>query len=719
MYSPRVVKQNSLRYQKATGRPLKRYTVEACHEAVKRLNSLLDPETGELDRKKRPNGLLKGEREFIRNEIHLCRIDFVYWCERYVKVRHWQGGHLVYFALQLAQQIVMTIWGELEEKGFAVACLALKARQLGMSTLSEIAIAHRVIFWSNINAIVGSSDPEKSKLMSKMMEICWDNLPWWMAPVMTARRAGQLFEFNHNSHNSGVSIQHGSQVSGIARGTTTSAVHLSELADFEKPGELIDASLKGAAHESPDLFLILESTAKGRDNWLHDEWRNSKENWPRTMLRPVFLPWFVGRDLYPTKTETRRNPVPENWEPKITTIRHAEKAQVYVTNYLPLRRALGKDWTMPPEQMWWWECKREEAIKKKNLAGFLQEYPADDIEAFQSTNTSAFDTDLVAEIRDTALATVPAVYAFTGDAINERHYPDRRDVQHNAPSISVIAQPRRDIPAMNFELLPLKFESYQEDPNGRLYIWEHPIPGEHYAIGADTSDGIGQDRSVLQVLKLMNPYDPNGVVTQVGEYASAIVNARDLWPLALALGTYYTVADKNGKVEQIRLVVECNGNGEIVQYELIKLGWWNFHPWKFYDNKNQRTTNKIGWFTNFRTRSMAVDTIVTAIRDEWLVINSPWFAEEMGSFERDEFRQSLRAGHGAHDDRIMSMAFALTSSYIDEITTDGRTFFTSRKKQAIKESGAVVSAAELTAELLRETLKRNNPYEQSGHYNPY
>lgn len=196
------------------------------------------------------------------------------------------------------------MWAEMEEKRLAIAMLSIKARQLGISTLSEMTVAHRVQFQPNINAIVGSSDPDKSKLMAQMMETCWDNQPWWMVPEMTARRAGILIEFGNQ--NSAVSIQHGTQFSGIARGTTTNCVHLSELADFDNPQELVDASLMGAAHESPHLFLALESTAKGRDNWVHDNWRNSKQNWPRTLLRPVFLPWYVAEDMYPPETFLRR-----------------------------------------------------------------------------------------------------------------------------------------------------------------------------------------------------------------------------------------------------------------------------------------------------------------------------------------------------------------------------------------------------------------------------
>src|SRR5689334_18661543 len=161
---------------------------------VAKLDSLLD-DNGELDRKKRSIGLLQAERNFIRNEITLCRIDFLYWAVRYCFVRHKETGQLVLFVPNVAQRIVLSMWAEMEERGLAIDFINVKARQLGVSTLSELAIAHRVQFQPNINAVTASSDPEKSKEMAKMMETCWANQPWWMVPEKTAYRTGQLIEF--------------------------------------------------------------------------------------------------------------------------------------------------------------------------------------------------------------------------------------------------------------------------------------------------------------------------------------------------------------------------------------------------------------------------------------------------------------------------------------------------------------------------------------------
>ena len=702
-----------------TGRILVRHSVAACRKAVAHLNSLLTD--GELDKTKRPHGLLPDEKDFIRNEIALCRIDFVYWCARYCFIKDRTTDVLVLFTPYVAQKILLDIWAQLEEKNLAVACITLKARQHGASTLTEMAVAHRVVFKHNVNAIIGSSDPKKSTEMSKMIEVCLANLPWWMLPEQTVDKRGELIEFG--KQNSGISIQHGSQLSGIGRGSTPSCVHLSECASFTNPEQLIDASLIPAFHESPDRFMVLESTAEGNTGWWHDTWYDAVESWPRTLLCPVFLPWFIAKGMYPTVTEMRRNPVPDNWEPSKRTLDHRDAAELYAKTDRHLRKYLGTDWKMSREQMWWWECERATAVRKKELNLFLQEMCASPDDAFQSTNISAFDVDLVSQLRDETKAVAPfAVFSITGDSISPRLMADNRDIDYKMAkdhTIPITANWNRSVAPIHFELVPLVFRSYQEDPLGRLYVWDFPKENTNYAIGVDTSDGVGQDRAVIQVVRMRSAFDPYDYDEQVCEFASDSVNSRDLWPLALAIGTWYTTPQQ-GKIEQIRQVIECNGNGESVQYELQKLGWWNFHPWEHYDNRSQQRTNKIGWFTNIRTRQMAVDTLISSLRDGWLKVRSPWFVKEMQTFERNEGRQSLRAAYGAHDDRLMSLSIAMCSSYVHEITTDGKQFFAAQRKRAhdTKERVSGIRPSDLTTQLLKEIgTERKTPY--TGNYSPY
>ena len=73
--------------------------------------------------------------------------------------------------------------------------------------------------------------------------------------------------------------------------------------------------------------------------------------------------------------------------------------------------------------------------------------------------------------------------------------------------------------------------------------------------------------------------------------------------------------------------------------------------------------NKMGVFTNYTFRRAMIEMIVRALRDGEIEVSSPFFVKEMQSLEGDEFEQSLRAGYGGHDDRIMSLGFVISSFY--------------------------------------------------------
>lgn len=474
------------------------HSPEQCQAARKHLEKIRDPETGNLNRQLTPE-----EFVWVRNERILCQCDFGYWLTRYAHIRDW-SDHVALITPNIAQRMVISIWGEMEEAQFAILMLQLKARRLGVSTVTELAVAHRSQFYSNINSVVASSDPDKSAEMAGIMELTWDNSPWWLMPSVTAQRSGTLIEFG--MQNSAVSIQHGTQFSGIARGSTPSVFHLSELPDFNDPEGLIDASLLRAVIDSPSTFGVLESTAAGRGNWLHKKWKFCVSNWPKTSrLRPVFLPWYVGSDIYPTATWLRQHPIPANHQFQSITLRHAERATEYVRTNELLRRYLGEDWKMPERQMWFWEATRQEYEAQGTLGKFLSELCSDDVEAFQHDKHNPFGVELISQYHAATSRLTPRVYGFQGrgNVIPDRLQPDRRDIDPNLPPINYKPLPGATAEApRDVRLVPLKWQGASTfDPLGKLLIWKDWEEGYTYANGVDTAYGIGKDRSVIETLR--------------------------------------------------------------------------------------------------------------------------------------------------------------------------------------------------------------------------
>lgn len=671
MYSPKVIQRNT------HGLDLRYHSLAEVERAIAHFNSIarFDDDgdwTGEYTRP-----LDKDELAFQRNEALLCKWDFNYASSRYARIMDWTK-RLVPFTPNLAQRIKLDIYSELEERGVALVIQALKARQLGSSTLDELIVWHRVTFRPHTEAIVGSSDPEKSAKMFGMVERAWKHTPFWLKPECTKYSRGEFYEFGNVD--SSVSIQHGTQFSGIGRGTTPSVAHLSEIVDYDEPEQLIDASLLRALHEHPEAYISLESTANGRGDWWHKTWVANKENVANGMAKmyPVFLPWFVGRDIYPTETWLRARPVPPAWEPQDSTIQHAVRAADYVSRTPLLKRYLGESWTMPVEQMWWYEVERKWALQKNELNIFLSECPASDDEAFQSRTGSIFPIEIISDRREAT--TLPKwALSIDGDDIPQRLVVPATQLQSVAPlKLDYGHEPSKMTRLRgSFCVVDQNF-----DPTNKLCLWEMPQEGEEYEISVDTGYGIGEDRSVIQVGRRGTPERSDA---QVGEWASAEAGALDLWPILLGVGRLFTGVSHDGRILEPRITIELAANGEALQAELRKRGWRNFYV------RNRLATAvrsesiinpQLGWVTSHQSRQRLIDHLIKVVRDNLVEIRSPWLVDELADLQRSEKNFKIEAARGAHDDRLMSFAIMSYVMYDLDLRGEPSSMYRQRREAA-------------------------------------
>lgn len=680
MFSPRVVESAKSAIEKAVGFLLIRSTPVECAEWRQRLEYIHD-EQGVLRPEVRPNGLLPEEARFITSEQLLCTIDFLYWAERYAYIVN-QFGDKTLFKANIAQLIYLDVLAEMEEMGIALMIQALKARQLGITTISELIIAHRATFYP-VTAVVASSDPDKSQKMAKIMDYVWDNMPFYLLPPRMpwrrARdtkaikyRAGELIEFPQID--SAISIQWGNQTTGICRGTTPKLAHLSEVAEFERPEELIDASLIRAMHENPRMFLCLESTAMGKDNWWWKTWHFNVDNWPgQAKLYPLFLPWYVGTDLYPTETYLKKNPIPKDWQVPEYVQKHASSARQFVLNYPLLLKHLGPDWEMSDAQKWYYHVNRQEHVAKGTLTDWYKELPSNPDEAFQVSGTSILDAELIADYRDSCQQPKGA-FVVEGPEI---------PTQLRAGHLKYVALQAPTIPCTrDYSLRAVSLERYPSfDFQGKVLIWEWPEPNEEYAIGVDPAEGVGGDNTVIQVVRKGSP---DRHAAQVAEFASNKVNAFESWPLVWALGNLYSTT-VNGELRHAKVVVECNANGESINMEMRKRGWPGsaFHirhrPSRRIINLSQEKL--LGWRTDSLTRPIMLDFLMVALKEQWLDLNSPKMIDELDSLwinEKRGGRIEHRPQH--HDDRVFALGIALYSLHWSTIYRSASPMYVERQQ---------------------------------------
>lgn len=668
MYSRRVVENNLARAsaiirereQLPQGWELRPSSPGQIAEMCQHFDGLLDAK-GRLRR-----ALTREEGLWQLCEATMCKLDFEYFATRYALIEDW-AGRIVHFAPNRGQRILLREMARVEDLGWAQMWQYLKARQLGITTVWQILIAHRTFFWQNVATYTGSAEERKSKKMIQKLEFIWDNMPWWLRPRVTAARKEESMDYG--DLNSYIMVQWGNQKGGWGRGDTPKVAHLSELASFANPAELVDASLLRAMHENPFMLLGLESTAEGIGDWWHQTWLDNVQQGPLAQLTPIFLPWYVGTDLYPTKGWLERRPVPQDWEVPEFVARHAEAARQYVARSPLLRSELGEGWEMPREQQWYYFVEYGRAKRKKTLHIFLQEMPATPDEAFQNANPTVFDIEELQQVRTSAqLAGPVGVFELLGRDVSKRYALGGWDLE------------RRPVPlrctrangslAADFALQPLKCDGWPDhDPQGRIYVWEWPAAGETYGIGVDPSEGVGQDRSVVTVVKQATPEHPD---EQVAEFASDQVQAEDLWCWAFALAHLYTTRGRDGRWQWPRVVIEINIHGGVTcQTEMMKRGWSNFHVQTDFSKVGSKNggaqprarLDAIGWKTTTLTRPKIIGTVRSMIRDASYVVRSPWLASECATLEYNGDKARIEASQGNHDDRFFASGLVLTSWY--------------------------------------------------------
>src|ERR1700677_778743 len=188
------------------------------------------------------------QKRWIMNERALCWADEDYFSSRYVYICD-ETNNIFHFKKRDSQKMLDDIVAYFDDLQVAIELIVLKARQLGVSTRVAIKFLHRLLFIPRVQGIMASISDEKSELLNRIMVTAIDMLPFWLVPSLKKNRHN-LIEFTHGSI---LSIQSGSQITGIAQGWTPVLVHISECGDYPNPKKTLEEGLMRATHPSSSL----------------------------------------------------------------------------------------------------------------------------------------------------------------------------------------------------------------------------------------------------------------------------------------------------------------------------------------------------------------------------------------------------------------------------------------------------------------------------------
>lgn len=670
MYSKSVIDEKLKVSKMFLGWQPEYHSIEEVERFNAHMNSLLIEEEKPYIAYKRD--LTKREVWWIRNERALCHCDSMYFKTRYAYICD-EEGNIMRYVPRMSQIIFNQILSDFDEKQIAIELQVLKGRQLGVSTEVQVNFAHRTMFYPGVNAVSASVNSQKSELMSNMARTLITRTPYWLCPSAIK----QKWSGNHGMvgfrHGSTVAIQSGTQDTGIAQGWTVTCAHISEVCDYPNAKALIEEGLFRAVHTSSKVFLVLESTGNGNTGWWADTWRSSKEFYPlgRARLCPLFLPWFVGTDIYPKDDWLKKFPIPDDWRPGPETIKHATKCRSYVRNTPILSKILGKEWDLPRQQAWFWEFNFEEAKRKNSAKEWLRQMPADDLEALSGKNDKIFGDDTI-EVIGECRKQQYEVYGIIGEGIDEKHEPDPAIVDYNKPRFEVSWTTPKGV-QLEWMMLPLKpvDEHDEYDAMTKLLVFEKPIHGCDYSMAGDTSDGVGEDRSVINLNRIGSEEGPD---VQAAEFCSDRVSTAEAAHFMAAIAAWYSPGIPQWKMP-LMAVEQRRKPGDDCQNQLLRIGFRRHFKFHRLDGKNpdkdERQSTRLGWYTNEWSRPYMFGRGIDAIENGWFIVNSPFMVRELANLEKKytvSGKSRMEHMQGKWDDRV----FAGFIAYVIPHTRDVR-----------------------------------------------
>jgi hypothetical protein len=659
---------------------LQDYSYKEIQQIIENINNYIDIDLYEetktnsgskckIELKDKNKQLPRDAFQFISNEKIRCQIDANHFLENYYKISDVTNTFRQYKPTK-PQQVWKHILSNLQKQGRAIRLLIGKARQTTSTTHAQGQLLHRTIFIPDTKAMIASYEENSSRLMSGMYTDALFRLPWWLKPRLKSYETGNYYSFENNSY---MDISYGTRRT-LATGTTPTVSLCSEISKYKYPKESIEASLIRAMHETEWLFQLFESTADGNDddNYFKQKWYETIKGMENgtSSLYASFIPWPLRDDIYPTKEWILgRQKAFNNYKPSLEVIMYAKKIENYVRTNPDLVKIVGSNWSMPIEQLFYYEISYKENEERGELWLFLQEMPGTPEEMFQNSGKSIYPMNVITHYNSQCYEILPEVYKIKGDnsLIPQELWPDVSEIKPNGKIIPIRAK-HSNYPSNDYQLIEVKFEGWDRfDYKNKILIWEHPKHNSKYGMGNDNSDGLGEgasDDAVLEIVKAGTIKDKD---KQVCEFASPDLNPTRLWPIMEALASYYSLD------EQILIAVELNNGGSEAQTRLLERGFGNFYRQKDDTKLGEDVTNfkNFGFKTTPRTRPLLQNHIHNFLIGKYIDIYSLKFLEEIKGLKKvRSLNNNYTEGGkilGAKDNRFLALSIILYCLHEDGI----------------------------------------------------
>jgi hypothetical protein len=492
-----------------------------------------------------------------------------------------------------------------EDCGKPVRVILLKARQWGGSTLTAAYILDKVIRISNAYGFVLSYDYDSADTLFGMYETAYDNYPEELNKPTRKKAAARHWRFE--KQNSQIKVGTAKKKE-TGRSKTLHYLHISEVALFQHTEAVMQSLMNSVPRGHGGTGVILESTAKGMNNYFHKQWKKTNIIPRISTYIPVFVAWWEiekYREEFYNSSERLAFSQDLNEEEAI----------------------IQRIYNVDLEQLYWRRITLENECNGSTDA-FHEEYPSNAEEAFLTSGQCRFSTMVV----------------------------DKWDKEEE--QAQMVVKPSRHSFDPEGEIVV--------NPFGELFIYETPEPcssqgiPREYVMCVDVSenktiseDGKDHDDSVIHILKRGNmAVDTPSmfkVLDQVAVWAGK-VEPYDLAAMCYHLGMWYNRA---------LAAIESNMSGGTVNHVLHHVHNYPFMYFKEILDKMTVTAGKtLGYYTSSTTRDPMLDSLAQMVKEESIRIRHRETLSQMMSFVLKKNRK-YEADAGCKDDHVMALAIGV------------------------------------------------------------
>lgn len=299
--------------------------------------------------------------------------DFIHYASKCLKLRT-KAGSIVPFNINPAQKYLHDKIEQQRASTGKVRAIILKGRQQGVSSYIEGRFYWLVTHRFGYRAFILTHDNEATNNLFDMAKRYHDHCP---PVVRVAVEASNAKELIFAGLDSGYKLGTAGN-KAVGRSSTIQLLHGSECGFWPNAAEHSKGIMQAVPNEK-GTEIYLESTANGIGNYFHEQWQLAEVG--ESPFMPIFLPWYWQEEY--------RDQVNPDFE-----LQEDEKEYIhlYGLNY---------------EQLQW----RRNKIRELSASGadghksFMQEYPFNSTEAFQTTGKDSFiSPHIVMEARKSNIA---------------------------------------------------------------------------------------------------------------------------------------------------------------------------------------------------------------------------------------------------------------------------------------------------------------------------